>query len=80
MLPSFMFPHDARRINMNTIPLAPQRATLKKTMLIAAVSTAVTAIMNKRRLLPYFSSSIGPRIRMKLKLPIKCAQPPWPIT
>ena len=56
---------DARMMNMNTIPLAPSSALFGNAMLkMMPVTTAVSTIISRMSLLPYFSSRIGPSMRM----------------
>ena len=51
---------DAKIMKANTTPDAPKSPEPQKNRLIMAVTIAVAPITNKMRLLPYFSSNIGP--------------------
>ena len=56
---------EARMMNMKTIPLAPKSMVEGKMMLwMIPVMTAVITIISTSNLPPYFSSRIGPSIRM----------------
>ena len=72
---------DDSRIIANTTPLAPSSMTRgKKMKLISPVSSAAASITRIRSSEPYFSSSIGPRISMYIRLPSRWPQSAWPNT
>lgn len=71
--PPLTLVNDTTNININTIPEAPKSPVLKKVTFRIPVIKAVKTIISKVNLEPYFSSTIGPKSKMKVKLPNKCS-------
>ena len=72
---------EESRIIANTMPLAPSSATLgKKIMFTSAVAMAVASMTKAMLDVPYFSSSIGPRISRYIMLFNRWFQSTWPST
>ena len=64
--------NEAKRINANTTPLAPISAEFGNRIKCAIpVISAVIAMVHTRVFPPYRSSSMGPRISMVMRLPVR---------
>lgn len=55
------------------MPLAPNNAELKRSALSMAVMNAVSNIRYRMILPVYFSSKIGPKSKIMVKLPTRCS-------